>query len=538
MATSFNTGFKLGSDMFTQAQRNRLAEEELGLARERDARAAEEFGWRRDAESRQRAKDAEVDSLTQQLTRPNAENYALAPGGGATGLGMRGSMPPAMGDTAGVAPTGLRMPAQGDAAPATGLRAPTMPDRPLTFNQAPTGAAAEDILGRIALTRGDTAGFRGSQAAARGFREDDIFRDRLKEFKGTPEQIGSTMSYLNQNSRSVTMGKPDKDGFVQLSVVKPDGDAAFARLTKQDQAKLYAAAGLMEVNPQRAFDMMAQVNKELAAAIAVENGLNVDMTKAGNDAASKRGTLSKQQEELRLKGEELGIKRGQAEATAQYYRDRSNTERMGAAQYFTGQDGNTYASVPRMGKNGLTFETVQVNPQGVKMSKVGGSGADMKPMDVKEEGTKVTVGGRLMYADGLGGFIPGGANGKPAGVLPSDRASVLKKAGVPDNVIDRLEWNKDGTAVGLNGMRFGLDELKNIKTEFERLGRNNIKVDEYLKSSMGLHSASNRMRNAPPEPVSTTGFGPTITYRPDPNAPSIYAGPEEWEAYRRFQQTR
>jgi hypothetical protein len=162
----------------------------------------------------------------------------------------------------------------------------------------------------------------------------------------------------------------------------------------------------------------------------------------------------------------------------------------------------------------------------------------MKPMDVKEEGTKVTVGGRLMYADGLGGFIPGGANGKPAGVLPSDRASVLKKAGVPDNVIDRLEWNKDGTAVGLNGMRFGLDELKNIKTEFERLGRNNIKVDEYLKSSMGLHSASNRMRNAPPEPVSTTGFGPTITYRPDPNAPSIYAGPEEWEAYRRFQQTR
>ena len=321
MATSFNTGFKLGSDMFTQAQRNRLAEEELGLARERDARAAEEFGWRRDAESRQRAKDAEVDSLTQQLTRPNAENYALAPSGGATGLGMRGSMPPAMGDTAGVAPTGLRMPAQGDAAPATGLRSPTMPDRPLTFNQAPTGAAAEDILGRIALTRGDTAGFRGSQAAARGFREDDIFRDRLKEFKGTPEQIGSTMSYLNQNSRSVTMGKPDKDGFVQLSVVKPDGDAAFARLTKQDQAKLYAAAGLMEVNPQRAFDMMAQVNKELAAAIAVENGMNVDMTKAGNDAASKRQGLAAKRDELKIRqqmltnqGLELGIRGQVAEA--------------------------------------------------------------------------------------------------------------------------------------------------------------------------------------------------------------------------------
>lgn len=323
MATSFNTGFRLGSDMFTQAQRNTLAREELALAKERDARAAEEFGWRRDAEARQRTKDAEVDSLTQQLTRPNAGNYALAPSGtGTGGMGLRGTMPADAADTASVPPIGgLRMPAQGDAAPATGLRAPAMPDRPMTFNQAPTGAAAEELLGRIALTKGDTTGFRASQAAARGFREDDLFRDRLKEFKGTPEQIGATVAYLNQNSRSVTMGNPDKDGFVQLSVVKPDGDAAFARLTRQDQAKLYAAAGLMEVNPQRAFDMMSQVNKELAVAIAAENGLNVDLTKAANDVASKRGTLSKQQEELRLRqqalrnqGLELGIRGRVADA--------------------------------------------------------------------------------------------------------------------------------------------------------------------------------------------------------------------------------
>lgn len=509
-----------------------LAQEELAMQKEREARAAEQFGWARDAEARQRAKDAEVDALTQQITRPNAGNYAFAPqGSGTGGLGLRGAMPADAADTASVPPVGgLRMPAQGEPAASTGLRAPQMADRPLTFNQAPTGADAEEILGRLALVKGDTAGFRASQVAARTFREDDLFKNRLKEFTGSPEQIGSTMSYLNQNSRSVTMGKPDKDGFVQLSVVKPDGDAAFARLTKQDQAKLYAAAGLMEVNPQRAFDMMAQVNKELATAIAAENGLNVDLTKAGNDVASKKGTLANQREEL-------GIKRGQAATTAEYYRNRTSMDRMGSAQYFTGADGNTYASVPTMGKNGLTFETVRVNPDGVKMTKVG-SGADMKPADVKEEGTKVTIGGKLMYADGLGGYVPGGANGKPAGVLPSERQAALKKAGVPDNVIDRIEWNKDGTAVALNGMRFDLNELKNIKTEYERLGKNEIIAEEDRKRSLGMHSASNRMRNAPPMPESTSGFGPTINYRPDPNAPSIYAGPEEWEAYRRFQQTR
>lgn len=532
---AFQSGFQLGTSAFGQGQRMALAQEELAMQKEREARAAEEFGWRRDEAARQRAQNAEVDSLTQQLTRPNADNYAFAPRGtGVGGTGLRAPMPSDAADTASVPPVGgLRMPAQGEmgAAPAsTGLRAPAMPERPLTFNQAPTGASAEEILGRIALTKGDTQGFRASQLAARTFREDDLFKEKLKEFTGTPEQIGSTMSYLNQNSKSVTMGKPDKDGFVQLSVVKPDGDAAFARLTKQDQAKLYAAGHLMEVNPQRAFDMMAQVNKELAIAIASENGLNVDLSKGANDVAAKKGKLG-------VDREELGIKRGQAAATAEYYKSRGDAERMGSAQYFTGADGNTYASIPKMGKNGLQFETVRVNPEGVKMTKVG-SGADAKPTDVKEEGTKVTIGGKLQYADGLGGYVPAGVNGKPAGVLPSERQAALKKAGVPDNVIDRVEWNKDGTAVAINGMRFDLKELKNIKTEYERLGRNEIIAEEDRKRSLGLHSASNRMRNAPPAPESTGGFGPTINYRPEPNAPSIYAGPEEWEAYRRFQQTQ
>jgi hypothetical protein len=156
----------------------------------------------------------------------------------------------------------------------------------------------------------------------------------------------------------------------------------------------------------------------------------------------------------------------------------------------------------------------------------------------KEEGTKVTIGGKLQYADGLGGYIPAGANGKPAGVLPSERQAALKKAGVPDNILDRIEWNSSGTAVAINGMRFDLNELKNIKTEYERLGKNEIIAEEDRKRSLGMHSALNRMRNAPPVPESTSGFGPTINYRPEPNAPSIYAGPEEWEAYRRFQQTR
>jgi hypothetical protein len=545
MASSFNTGFRLGNDMFNQARRNSLAQEELAMAKEREAREKERDA--RAAETHQQAMQESglrlgalrrVDDATTALT--NAQTLGIGlPDNQAANADMQRSA---------FRRSEIGEQNYGDDAPAyqapTGLQPAYRKASDLDMNS---------LQSTLAAARGDVAGMEALRGARKDIEWTDGYGAKLKEYNGSPEQIGATLTHLNQNSRSVTMGKPDKDGFVQLSVVKPDGEAAFARLTKQDQAKLYAASSLMELNPQRAFDLMAQVNKDLATAIAAENNLNIEVAKGGNDLAYKQGSLANQGREADVKDQQLGIsrekldldkkeldiKRGQANAAAQYYRDRTNAERMGAAQYFTGQDGNTYAAVPKMGPKGLTFETVQVNPNGVKMTRVGGAGTDTKPVDVKEEGAKVTIGGRLMFADGNGGFIPGGANGKPVGVLPSERLATLKKAGVPDNVIGQLQWNAEGTAVGLNGMRFDLSELKNIKTEYERMGRNSVAVDEANKSSMVMHGALNRMRNPPPEAKPTSSpwaFGPKITYQRDPNAPSIYASPEAWAEYRWFQQ--
>ncbi|MFM7013320.1 MAG: hypothetical protein ACKO0Z_28990, partial [Betaproteobacteria bacterium] len=83
--------------------------------------------------------------------------------------------------------------------------------------------------------------------------------------------------------------------------------------------------------------------------------------------------------DIRAKEADIGLKGAQSA----YYGTRGNLDRMGAAQYFEGKDGNTYASVPVMGKQGLTFETVQVNQPGVKFNKLGGAG-NGKPVKVEE----------------------------------------------------------------------------------------------------------------------------------------------------------
>ena len=147
-------------------------------------------------------------------------------------------------------------------------------------------------------------------------------------------------------------------------------------------------------------------------------------------------------------------------------------------------------------------------------------GAGLKPVKVEEAGQLYLVPGadgsqRLMISDGRGGYIA------ENGVLPADRADVLAKAGVPQSLIPRVVWADDGASVMYRGREYGLDELKLLARDAARLGANDIAVDEAQKLPHGVRPS--------------TGFGPRITYRPDANAPSIYAGPEAWRQYRESQ---
>jgi hypothetical protein len=127
-----------------------------------------------------------------------------------------------------------------------------------------------------------------------------------------------------------------------------------------------------------------------------------------------------------------------------------------------------------------------------------------------------------MLSDGRGGYIA------ENGVLPTDRAAVLAKAGVPQSLIPRVVWADDGASVMYRGREYGLDELKLLARDAARLGANDIAVDEAQKLPHGI-VPSHRPWFVPPP------MGPKLTYVPDPNAPSIYAGPEAWRQYRESQ---
>lgn len=364
-------------------------------------------------------------------------------------------------------------------------------------------------LEKLAVARRDVGSMERLGGQRKLAEEDQLFAGALKEYTGAEDQIGGTASYLNTNSKRITMGSPDKDGFVQLSVVRPDGRAEFMNLTRQDQAKLYAAGRLMEVNPARAMELMGSVNKELAAAVAQENGLTGTLATNTNSVADKRAGLDVQRFNAQTS-------RMNANTSAAAARQRGALDRMGAAQYFEGTDGKMYAAIPTMGKNGLEFQTVPVSPEGVGLRRPG-QAAGQKPAKVSEAGEKFMVDGRLMVTDGQGGYID------PKGVLPELRGSALSKAGIPDEALSQIQWNADGTRVGFAGRAYDVrdpKELRALKNDYLRVAGNTVAVEEANRVD---HHTSNNPRS---------GFGPDLTGGVPTGMPSIYAGPDAWEAYR------
>lgn len=346
MAGAFQSGFQMGQAGYQQAIDNLDREERRKQEAEERALRMAHMQEGLDATRRQTVREKEIDALTQQLTSPNAGNYTL---GGPAYSGLRmpqqvdaeGQIPVTrLTASSGMDDGRLRMPAASvGAAPASGLRASISSAAPATFNQAPTRGAAEDILGRIALLKGDSGGFRQSQINRRTMEDEDLFTNKFKEYNGSPEQIASTAAYLNQNSRRLTMGRPDKNGLVSLSVVKGDGTAEFLNLSKPEQARLYAAGHLLESNPFKALEMIANVNKDLAAAVAADNGLQVNLAGNTNDVASKSATISHQERQDKNDAARTNALSKHYDALTERYKKELEASNWGTEQYID-KDGN------------------------------------------------------------------------------------------------------------------------------------------------------------------------------------------------------
>ena len=169
-------------------------------------------------------------------------------------------------------------------------------------------------MAESARLRGDRAQFQSLFEKGQEQVVDDVANDFRKGYEGAEAQVGKAIEYLNATSPGITIGEPDaKTGIRQASIVQPDRKASFLKLSRADQAELYAAAQLMQTNPDRAYKMIAGVNKTLAEVVKAENEQARALLTANNQAVAYGANVRR--DEATIANMERDDRRAQAAVT-------------------------------------------------------------------------------------------------------------------------------------------------------------------------------------------------------------------------------
>ncbi len=245
-------------------------------------------------------------------------------------------------------------------------------------------------------------------------------------------------TFVNAQTKGFTIDPPNKDGISTLRIIQGDRTKP-VNIDAADLGRIAIGVRRLQRGDVGGLDVIASINKDIAASIRAEMGTQLEALKANNDAAYKTAGLAND--------------RARTAATSNYYAGRTQMDRMGGAQYFTGEDGNTYAAIPTMTRQGLKFETVQVNPEGVVMAKAGGK-APAALEKVPEDGSRVrdSRGNVFTYSEG----VPI----QEGGVPPSEAQKVFAAAGLPPQAEELAEWMPGRRFIRIPGFSDDLFDVK------------------------------------------------------------------------------
>lgn len=268
-------------------------------------------------------------------------------------------------------------------------------------------------LQRIAAAKQDLGSLNTLEDKRNQQEEDEIFAAGVK--KGFDPELAV---WLNQNNNSVTLGDPDQNGVAKLSVVKADGKGYFRELSKAHQAKLSGAVALMERNPTRALELIAQVDKTLAETVAAQNDLTTKVLTTNNDATYKSAAMTNDAARTRNDGARVALERrrvgiAERQANATIARERSlgvenywdpATNSVVAMERVIGEDGkSTVREMPlRPGLRPVSSlnQRPQRSPYQEELSKAFGAEIQMARTPAQQEQVRAKY--RDMGLEGLG----------------------------------------------------------------------------------------------------------------------------------------
>ena len=258
---SFAVGFGLGQRAFVNQQ-------EMALAREKEARAKEAHDAQMAIANYEADTRKQLGNLADDVHRGRVPDVLNNPQGLKTQWGV-------MPDAQQVEELSMRS-----------ALSPEVPRIKMTEN---------DVMSRmqpIMLRQGNVSGWSELQNRIDSNRFDEEFLARMKNNKGRPDLDKEVLPHLNLNSPRVSFAK-DLDakgrptGYTVLAVDEK-GEGKKIPLSTLQMQEVASLGQMLYENPkhaQRILQRIGAINKDLAEAVARENGLNIETTKVNNQGA-------------------------------------------------------------------------------------------------------------------------------------------------------------------------------------------------------------------------------------------------------------
>jgi hypothetical protein len=537
---AFQSGFRMGGDMYQQALDNKTRQEELGMKKAAEARAAEMHGLQVSGLRRKEATENELAGI-----RHETKNFQSGIDTAATNANLDADFEQAFQATG----MGLQAPAMVGGSNAANEAALTARHN-LDPNSLKYQLGLNQLAQRYATVSGDMDKVTALSGQGRVLSFQDAMNASRQEFVSmAPEQRSAFLESVTENAgiplNVVPSQSKTKDGKPEY-MVWVEGKPRI-RVDDATLSDIFAAGKNLDTYGDLARDFMSKGNDKIRQ-------LFKDYVDIGDKVADTNNQAARYANADANDAARTEIAQQSATQQGEYYRGLVNAR--------TKSEGQTAAATALENKINGVMEGYQAamaaGPQGQKAAaiyaqeydqlratagqqglKVPPSIASMvaaqkgagvqKPTKIEAAGTSYLVPQpdgteRLMFSDGRGGFID------EKGVYPEDRAVHLtKQMGLPPAMASQLEFSKDGRYVlAPNGAEYDVADPKDAKQ---------LREDMVAFAAQDPVEYENRMLlNRAPAP---TGMGPRITMRNPDNMPSIYnRDPAAWAAYRQQQQQK
>lgn len=350
--SAFARGFQMGGDIFANSERMRLAQEQEARQQRESAARLEQMGLQTEQLRRAAARDNEMTRLRSEIS-----DFASGLNRPATNAALDADFDQALAAST-QATLNENLVRNADKARAAGLTVPdSLPSysaaAPMTRSNVENEAALAvrdrvnvnspeyqsgmaGLRQRYALLAGDMKDFDAITTAERNrltAREDSDFAlDVVKNPTGSAAVQART--FINAQTKGFTIDPPNKEGISTLRIIQGDRTKPID-ISPSDLSKIAVGVRRLERGDVGGLDVIAAVNKDVAAAVRAEMGTQLEVLKANNDANFKTAGL-------RNDAARTANAAAQTANQAEYYRamrDRYNRPQAGDLREFVNDKG-------------------------------------------------------------------------------------------------------------------------------------------------------------------------------------------------------